>query len=65
MLRLTAKSTLFGQKTITSFVMESAGAVPIMRRKDHADGTVIDNTGSMEVIKQVQIPSDHTELVCA
>jgi len=54
MLRLTAKSTLFGQKTITSFVMESAGAVPLMRRKDYADGTAIDNTSSMEVMKQVR-----------
>lgn len=52
MLRLTAKATLFGKKTITSFVMESAGAVPLMRRKD-VPGVAVDNTASMEVIKQV------------
>lgn len=55
MLRLTAKSTLVGDRTITNFVMECAGAIPIIRRKDHAEGTVIDNTSSMNVIKQVRI----------
>ncbi|KLO19420.1 hypothetical protein SCHPADRAFT_935224 [Schizopora paradoxa] len=53
MVRLTAKSTLFGRRTITTFIMESAGAVPIMRKKDYAEGAKIDNVNSMEVIKQV------------
>ena len=35
--------------------MESAGAVPIMRKKDFAEGAKIDNTNSMGVIKQVRI----------
>ncbi|GLB37645.1 putative phosphate acyltransferases [Lyophyllum shimeji] len=46
MLRLTAKATQFGRSTFTSWLIESAGTVPIMRRKDSADGTV-DNTEAM------------------
>ncbi|KAF9070113.1 hypothetical protein BDP27DRAFT_1392088 [Rhodocollybia butyracea] len=45
MLRLTAKSTQFGRKTFTSWLIESAGTVPIHRRKDF-DGPV-DNTEAM------------------
>ncbi|KIL62523.1 hypothetical protein M378DRAFT_128679 [Amanita muscaria Koide BX008] len=43
MLRLTAKATQFGRRTFTSWLIESAGTVPIHRRKDSADGN-IDNT---------------------
>ncbi|TFK53635.1 hypothetical protein OE88DRAFT_1655850 [Heliocybe sulcata] len=43
MLRLTAKSTQFGRKTFTSWLIESAGTVPIKRRKDFGD-QVVDNT---------------------
>ncbi|KAK2464280.1 hypothetical protein APHAL10511_003737 [Amanita phalloides] len=46
MLRLTAKSTQFGHKTFTSWLIESAGTVPIQRRKDIADSEV-DNTEAM------------------
>ncbi|ESK96626.1 acyltransferase domain protein [Moniliophthora roreri MCA 2997] len=46
MLRLTAKSTQFGKKTFTSWLIESAGTVPIQRRKDHGDQAV-DNSEVM------------------
>ncbi|PFH53782.1 hypothetical protein AMATHDRAFT_136834 [Amanita thiersii Skay4041] len=46
MLRLTAKATQFGQRTFTSWLIESAGTVPIKRRKDYVDGGV-DNTDAM------------------
>ncbi|KZT21420.1 hypothetical protein NEOLEDRAFT_1073436 [Neolentinus lepideus HHB14362 ss-1] len=42
MLRLTAKSTQFGKKTFTSWLIESAGTVPIKRRKDFG-GQAVDN----------------------
>lgn len=47
MLRLTAKSTQFGRRTFTSWLIESAGTVPIKRRKDFNDEDV-DNTEAME-----------------
>ncbi|KAF9812554.1 hypothetical protein IEO21_06144 [Rhodonia placenta] len=46
LLRLTAKSTQFGKKTFTSWLIESAGTVPIKRRKDFPDGQA-DNTPVM------------------
>ncbi|KAK7472659.1 hypothetical protein VKT23_000772 [Stygiomarasmius scandens] len=45
MLRLTAKSTQFGKKTFTSWLIENAGTVPVHRRKDF-EGPV-DNTDNM------------------
>ncbi|KAK7005672.1 PlsC domain-containing protein [Favolaschia claudopus] len=51
MLRLTAKATQFGRKTFTSWLIESAGTVPLMRRKDYADGTA-DNTQVMEKLME-------------
>lgn len=47
MLRLTAKSTQFGRRTFTSWLIESAGTVPIKRRKDFNDEDV-DNAEAME-----------------
>lgn len=52
MLRLTAKSTQFGRKTFTSWLIESAGTIPIKRRKDFLDGD-IDNTESMDKLLEV------------
>ncbi|GBE81174.1 hypothetical protein BKA93DRAFT_814177 [Sparassis latifolia] len=46
LLRLTAKSTQFGKQTFTSWLIESAGTVPIKRRKDSPNGQV-DNTQVM------------------
>ena len=40
MLRLTAKSTQFGKRTFTSWLIESAGTLPIKRRKDFGDQDV-------------------------
>ncbi|KAJ6625901.1 hypothetical protein B0H10DRAFT_1782405 [Mycena sp. CBHHK59/15] len=51
MLRLTAKATQFGHRTFTSWLIESAGTVPIKRRKDYADGSA-DNTDVMEKLKE-------------
>jgi glycerol-3-phosphate O-acyltransferase / dihydroxyacetone phosphate acyltransferase len=57
MLRLTAKSTQFGHKTFTSWLIESAGTIPIKRRKDSLDGD-IDNTESMNILLDVgHLPS--------
>ncbi|KAH9047868.1 hypothetical protein EDB84DRAFT_1263117 [Lactarius hengduanensis] len=47
MLHLTAKSTQFGKKTLTSWLIEAAGTVPIQRRKDFVEGTA-DNDAAME-----------------
>ncbi|KIP05114.1 hypothetical protein PHLGIDRAFT_74780 [Phlebiopsis gigantea 11061_1 CR5-6] len=47
LLRLTAKSTQFGKRTFTSWLIESAGTVPIQRRNDSVDGRV-DNTVVMQ-----------------
>lgn len=51
MLRLTAKSTQFGKRSFQSWLIESAGTVPIQRRKDSAHG-VIDNTNVMEKLME-------------
>lgn len=53
MLRLTAKATQFGRRTFTSWLIESAGTVPIKRRKDYADSGA-DNTEAMEFLMQVR-----------
>lgn len=51
MLRLTAKATQFGKRTFQSWLIESAGTVPIQRRKDTVDG-VVDNTNVMEKLME-------------
>ncbi|CEL57843.1 putative acyltransferase C1718,04 OS=Schizosaccharomyces pombe (strain 972 / ATCC 24843) GN=SPBC1718.04 PE=1 SV=1 [Rhizoctonia solani AG-1 IB] len=45
-LRLTAKDTQFGKPTFQSWLIESAGTLPIKRRKDHAEGGA-DNSAVM------------------
>jgi len=55
MLRLTAKSTQFGHKTFTSWLIESAGTVPIKRQKDYPEGQV-DNSNVMEKLMEVCAP---------
>ena len=52
MLRLTAKATQFGHKTFTSWLIEAAGTVPIIRRKDTADGKA-DNSEVMLKLMEV------------
>ncbi len=54
LLRLTAKSTQFGKRTLTSWLIESAGTVPIYRRKDFPDGRA-DNTDVMLKLVEVRI----------
>ncbi|KAJ6594158.1 hypothetical protein B0H19DRAFT_1094154 [Mycena capillaripes] len=51
MLRLTAKATQFGHRTFTSWLIESAGTVPIKRRKDYVEGSV-DNAEVMEKLME-------------
>lgn len=53
MLRLTAKSTQFGRKTFTSWLIESAGTVPIKRRKDFPEGDT-DNSEVMETLMEAK-----------
>jgi hypothetical protein len=57
MLRLTAKSTQFGRKTFTSWLIESAGTVPLKRRKDYEQGSIndADNSDVMEKLMEVSI----------
>ncbi|EIW83042.1 hypothetical protein CONPUDRAFT_164054 [Coniophora puteana RWD-64-598 SS2] len=56
MLRLTAKSTQFGHRTFTSWLIESAGTVPIKRRKDYTDAKDADNTDAMaKLIEAVEL----------
>ncbi|KAI0632359.1 hypothetical protein C8Q77DRAFT_1197670 [Trametes polyzona] len=52
LLRLTAKSTQFGKKTFTSWLIESAGTVPLMRRKDYVDGAEVDNSHAMKYLME-------------
>ena len=52
MLHLTAKSTQFGKKTFTSWLIEAAGTVPIQRRKDFVEG-MVNNDLAMEKMSQV------------
>ncbi|KAH7888706.1 hypothetical protein F5I97DRAFT_737160 [Phlebopus sp. FC_14] len=51
MLRLTAKSTQFGHKTFTSWLIESAGTVPIKRRRDFDNGQA-DNSEVMSKLME-------------
>ncbi|KAI0369706.1 hypothetical protein BV20DRAFT_967706 [Pilatotrama ljubarskyi] len=51
LLRLTAKATQFGKKTFTSWLIESAGTVPIKRRRDYGDSAV-DNSDAMQYLKE-------------
>ncbi|KAI0051817.1 hypothetical protein FA95DRAFT_1511359 [Auriscalpium vulgare] len=55
MLRLTAKSTQFGKKTLTSWLVESAGTVPIKRRKDFADGTADNSNAMAKLIEALEL----------
>lgn len=54
MLRLTAKATQFGHKTFTSWLIESAGTVPIKRRKDYAREEDADNAEAMLKLMEVR-----------
>ena len=47
LLRLTAKATQFGKRTFTSWLIESAGTVPIKRRSDYSEDVNVDNTEVM------------------
>ena len=53
-LRLTAKATQFGKPTFTSWLIESAGTVPIKRRSDYPDDTQVDNTEVMSHLMDVR-----------
>jgi glycerol-3-phosphate O-acyltransferase/dihydroxyacetone phosphate acyltransferase len=53
MLRLTAKSTQFGRRTFTSWLIESAGTVPIKRRQDFPGGEA-DNSQVMGALMDVR-----------
>jgi glycerol-3-phosphate O-acyltransferase/dihydroxyacetone phosphate acyltransferase len=55
MLRLTAKATQFGRRTFTSWLIESAGTVPLKRRKDYADPEGVDNTEVMGKLMEVML----------
>jgi hypothetical protein len=59
MLRLTAKSTQFGLRTFTSWLIESAGTIPIKRRKDFASDDNVDNSEAMEKLMEVKGTSYH------
>lgn len=54
MLRLTAKATQFGHRTFTSWLIESAGTVPIKRKKDYVQGEDADNTEAMSKLMEVR-----------
>ncbi|KAJ8468975.1 hypothetical protein ONZ45_g17048 [Pleurotus djamor] len=60
MLRLTAKATQFGHPTFTSWLIESAGTVPIQRRKDYPDGT----TDNSAVMTKLMEALEHGDAVC-
>ncbi|KAI0277958.1 hypothetical protein BGY98DRAFT_1157527 [Russula aff. rugulosa BPL654] len=51
-LHFVAKSTLFGKKTFTSWIVEATGAVPIQRHKDLGD-SMANNDASMAKLTEV------------
>ena len=53
LLRLTAKATQFGKRTFTSWLIESAGTVPIKRRSDYSEDAQVDNTEVMSHLMDV------------
>jgi glycerol-3-phosphate O-acyltransferase/dihydroxyacetone phosphate acyltransferase len=53
MLRLTAKSTQFGRQTFVSWIIEAAGTVPLMRKKDFEDANAVDNTKALAQLTKV------------
>ncbi|KAG5339407.1 hypothetical protein C0989_004390 [Termitomyces sp. Mn162] len=55
MLRLTAKATQFGHRTFTSWLIESAGTVPINRRKDSADGNINNTEAMIKLVEALEI----------
>ena len=55
LLRLTAKATQFGKRTFTSWLIESAGTVPIQRRSDYSEDAQVDNTEVMSHLMNVWI----------
>jgi glycerol-3-phosphate O-acyltransferase/dihydroxyacetone phosphate acyltransferase len=61
MVHLTAKSTQFGKKTLTSWLIEAAGTVPIQRRKDFSEG-VANNDASVANLTQVWGLVCHSEI---
>jgi glycerol-3-phosphate O-acyltransferase/dihydroxyacetone phosphate acyltransferase len=63
LLRLTAKSTQFGKRTFTSWLIECAGTVPIKRRKDFGEDENVDNSQVMDYMMQVCPHSDHSEFI--
>jgi len=61
MLHLTAKSTQFGKKTLTSWLIEAAGTVPVERRKDFAEG-IANNDAAITKLTQVRILVNRSEV---
>ncbi|KAG6866735.1 hypothetical protein C0991_011394 [Blastosporella zonata] len=55
MLRLTAKATQFGHKTFTSWLIESAGTVPIKRRKDSQDGSIDNSEAMLKLVEALEM----------
>ncbi|KAF9514457.1 hypothetical protein BS47DRAFT_1372291 [Hydnum rufescens UP504] len=49
-LRMTAKATLFGKRTFSSWLIENVGSVPIKRRQDNPEDS--DNTIAMNSLTQ-------------
>ena len=54
-LRMTAKATQFGNRTFSSWLIESSGALPLMRRMDYADLNEVDNSVVMNRLYQVLV----------
>ncbi|OBZ70958.1 hypothetical protein A0H81_09023 [Grifola frondosa] len=55
LLRLTAKSTQFGKRTFTSWLIESAGTVPLKRRKDFGNGQVDNSAVMLHLIEALEL----------
>jgi glycerol-3-phosphate O-acyltransferase/dihydroxyacetone phosphate acyltransferase len=62
LLRLTAKATQFGKPTFTSWLIESAGTVPIQRQKDYDQNMKVDNTQVMGKLMDVREASLQNQL---
>ncbi|TDL26141.1 hypothetical protein BD410DRAFT_764512 [Rickenella mellea] len=54
LIRLTAKATQFGKRTFTSWLIESAGTVPIKRAKDSPEGKVDNNDVFVKLMEALE-----------
>jgi len=63
-LRMTAKSTLFGTKTFSSWLIESVGTLPIQRAKDLQKGETGKKIDNSAVFEKLMVALEGGDMVC-